>query len=95
MPLSHVLLDPTPAAKIAAQADAILHAAAAELDAENLPYVAAPARLAEIRECLAAIALASELCWAHESSSPADASLHYAATQLRLWHLWRLDEALA
>ena len=95
MPLSHVLIDPTTAAMIAAQADTILAAAAAELDADSLPYVAAPARLAEIRECLAAVALASELCWAHESSSPADSSLHFAATQLRLWHLWRLDEALA
>ena len=95
MPLSIVLIDPTTAAVIARQADTILAAAAVELDADLLPYVAAPARLAGIRECTTAIALAAELVWAHESTSPADASLHFAASQLKLWHLSRLDQILS
>lgn len=45
-----------------------------------------------LNEHLNAVVLCNELLWAHESgASPAEESLHFAAAQLKGWHLRQLD----
>lgn len=90
------LIDPTTAAMLTGQEAAILQTAV-NTAATLVGAVGAPcARMAqEIAESLRAISLAAELSYAHESPSPADTELHHAATQLKLWHLYRLDQLLA
>lgn len=48
-----------------------------------------------VAEHAAAVRLANELMWAHESGHPADAPLHAAANQLKCWHLNQLVQILA
>jgi hypothetical protein len=42
-----------------------------------------------------AVQLANEILWAHDSGLPADADLHHAATQLKLWHLTQIDNIVS
>ena len=86
------LIDPTTAARLTGQEEAILQAAT---DKNLILRICSARALDEISESIAAISLANELCYSHESTSPADAAPYHAATQLKLWHLYRLDQLLA
>ena len=82
------LCDPIVLAAILAQESRIRDFAATILgQADDYPED----EIAIVRDHVAAVDLANELAYCHESESPADVTLYHAASQLKAWHLAALD----
>ena len=84
------LLDPAAAAAIAAQEDHLCGMAESLAQFGSVGCEAADDAINHRH----GVTLANELLWAHDSGLPADADLHHAATQLKLYHLAQIDRVI-